>query len=357
MDELTVIEHEEPVLEGELVLPDYGKVLSINALMQDVDLRGILNKVFQYVDMASVLQKIEKGAEYIVNIPTEFQAGFEAGKYWIMESSKTGKLWPSLMELGEDGRNHIVTPLPIKKRDVIQGNPAKEIADHYHNLYLQQQMVELSGLIESTLDTVKRIEHGQMDDRIALLNAGRQGVVLALAQKDEASRASAMLLAINNINVAQNQILETFKRRVNEFEALPKTAFGQFLREMIKSGYLDGKDIEYGEIQEYFGLYIQATRMLAGAYAAIGDEGNAQRVFDMSVAQISSIDFRKLRTIEYSHKGAEFTKIYASPAQYLLTEKQICLEAAKDYECLSISVNGEELLEVIANGNAGTVCS
>ena len=142
-----------------------------------------------------------------------------------------------------------------------------------------------------------------------------------------------------------------------EFEALPKTAFGQFLREMIKSGYLDGKDIEYGEIQEYFGLYIQATRMLAGAYAAIGDEGNTQRVFDMSVAQISSIDFRKLRTIEYSHKGAEFTKIYASPAQYLLTEKQNCMEEAKDYECLSISVGGEELLEVIANGEAGTVCS
>lgn len=354
MDELTVMEPEEPVFEGELVLPDYGKVLSINALMQDVDLRGVLNKVFQYVDLASVLQKIEKGAEYIVNIPTEFQAGFEAGKYWIMESSKTGKLWPSLMERGEDGKNHIVTPLPIKKRDVIQGNPVKEIADHYHNLYLQQQMTELSGLIESTLDTVKRIEHGQMDDRIALLNAGRQGVVLALAQKDEASRASAMLLAINNINVAQNQILETFKRRVNEFEPLPKTAFGQFLREMIKSGYLDGKDAEYGEIQEYFGLYIQATRMLAGAYASIGDEGNAQRVFDMSITQINSIDFSRLKTIEYAHKSSSFTKLYEGTSHYLLTEKQICLEEAKEYECLSISISGEELLEVISDGEEGT---
>ena len=355
MDELTVIEYEEPVLEGELVLPDYGKILSINALMQDVDLRGILNKVFQYVDMASVLQKIEKGAEYIVNIPTEFQAGFEAGKYWIMESSKTGKLWPSLMELGEDGRNHIVTPLPIKKRDVIQGNPAKELADHYHNLYLQQQIAELSGLIESTLDTVKRIEHGQMDDRIALLNAGRQGVVLALSQKDEGSRADAMLLAINNINVAQNQILETFKRRVSEFEALPKTAFGQFLREMAKTGYLDRKDAEYGEIVEYFGLYLQATRMLAGAYVATGDMGNAQRVFDMSVAQIKGIDFSKLKTIEHAHKNPTFTKVYERTAQYLLIEKQICLEDAKEYECLSISVSGEELLEVISDGAAGTI--
>lgn len=354
MDELTVTKQQEPALEGELVLPDYGKVLSLNTLMQNIDLRGILNQVCRYVDLASVLSKIEKGAEYIVHIPTEFQAGFEAGKYWIMESSKTGKLWPSLMELGKDGRNHIVTPLPIKKRDVIQGNPAKEIADHYHNLYLQQQMNELSGLIESTLDTVKRVEHGQMDDRIALLNAGRQGVVLALSQKDESSRADAMLLAINNINVAQNQILETFKRRVSEFEALPKTAFGQFLREMLKSGYLDGKDAEYGEIQEYFGLYIQATRMLAGAYAAIGDEGNAQRVFDMSITQISGIDFSRLKTIEYAHKDSSFTKLYEDTSHYLLAEKQICLEEAKEYECLSISVSGEELLEVILDGEEGT---
>lgn len=351
MDELTVTEPQEPVLEGELVLPDYGKVLSLNTLMQNIDLRGILNQVCQYVDLASVLSKIERGAEYIVHIPTEFQTGFEAGKYWIMESSKTGKLWPSLMELGEDGRNHIVTPLPIKKRDVIQGNPAKEIADHYHNMYLQQQMNELSGLIESALDTVKRIEHGQMDDRIALLNAGRQGVILALSQKDESSRADAMLLAINNINVAQNQILETFKRRVSEFEALSKTAFGQFLKEMIQKEYLIGKDAEFVEIQEYFDLYIQATRMLAGAYAAVGDDNNAQKVFDLGIAQVENIDFSRLKTIEYAHKEATFTKIYENTAQYLVMEKQICLEEAKKYECLAIAVSGDELLEAISDGN------
>ncbi len=75
-----------------------------------------------------------------------------------------------------------------------------------------------------------------------------------------------MLLAINNINVAQNQIAETFKRMDTEFEALPKSAIGQFFRELIKTGYLDEKDNEYNEIQEYFSLYIQSTRMLAGAY-------------------------------------------------------------------------------------------
>lgn len=48
---------------------------------------------------------------------------------------------------------------------------------------MQQQMNELIGIVETTYKAVERIEHGQMDDRIALLEAGRQGVILALSQK------------------------------------------------------------------------------------------------------------------------------------------------------------------------------
>ena len=84
---------------------------------------------------------------------------------------------------------------------MIQGNPARDITNSYHNLYMQQQINELSGLIETTLDTVKRIEQGQWDDRIGLLNAGKDAFILALAQKDEASRPNAIALAINNMNI------------------------------------------------------------------------------------------------------------------------------------------------------------
>lgn len=350
MDDLTTLNDNLTAQEKEASEVFYGKVLGIEPSTPNIDFKGILNQVFQYINIADVLDKVKRGAEYVVQIPSEFQGGFDAGDYWIMENSKTGKLWPSLMELGEDGRNHIVTPLSVKKKAFIKGNPTKDITNSYQNIYLQQQMNELSGLIETTLDTVKRIEHGQMDDRIALLEAGKQGVILALSQKNEASRASAMLLAINNINVAQNQIAETFKRRVTEFEALPKSAIGQFFRELIKTGYLDEKDNEYNEIQEYFSLYVQSTRMLAGAYIVIEDKDNAQRVFDMSVDKIKNIDFSKLKTIEYAHKGKSFEKIYKDTAAYLLSEKQVCMDDAKDYDCLSISLSGKDILEVIADG-------
>jgi hypothetical protein len=52
-------------------------------------------------------------------------------------------------------------------------------------------------------------------------------------------------------------------------------------------------------------------------------------------------------------QDSSFTKLYEDTSHYLLAEKQICLEEAKAYECLSISVSGEELLEVISDGEEG----
>lgn len=334
---LTSIEDDTEVL--------YEKVLSINSTTPNVDFKGIINQVCQYTNILDVVNNIKKGTEFVVQIPTEFQAGFEAGQYWIMENSKTGKQWPTLMQLGEDGRNHIVTPLAVKEREFIQGNPARDITENYHNMYMQQQMTELLDVVENTYKVVERIEHGQMDDRIGMLEAGRQGIILALAQKDDASRIQNLSNAINNVNIAQGQIAETFKRRVHEFESLPKSKVSQFFIELAKTGYFDKKADEYDEIQDYFSLYLDATKMLAGAYTITGDTETAKKVFELAIGKIQDIDYSNLKTIEYMYPIEE--KLYENVTEYLEAEQYICLEEAKIYDCLSIKVTREELLEVL----------
>lgn len=159
-----------------------------------------------------------------------------------------------------------------------------------------------------------------------------------------------MLLAVNNINVAQNQIFETLKRRINEFEPLPKTKAIQFLRELMKTGYLENRDNEYNEIIDYYGLYLEATKMLAGTYAIVGDVENTKKVFELSTSKLSSIDFKNLKTIEYVHKNESIEKIYENSSEYLSTEENNCLEDFKEYDCLSITLTKEELLEAFGNG-------
>lgn len=328
-----------------------GKVLNIKSSTPDIDFKGIINRIFQYVDIADVVGKLEKNAEYIVQIPAEFQGGFKAGEYWMMENQRNGNLWPTLMKLGDDGRNKIVTPLSIKKEEFVQGSPVKDITTNFHNIYMQQKINEIAGLLEETIDAVKHVEQGQKDDRIGLLEAGRQGIILALNQKDEESRKTEILLARNNINEAQNKIFKTFERKVLEFKPLPSSTIGLYLREIFSlKSYLDTLDDEYTEIQEYYHLYIEATKMLAGSYAIVDDMETAQKVFDIGIHKLESLDYSNLRTIEYAHKGAEFEKIYNSSAEYLSNEKNIFLEELQKFDCLSISINGDYLLEVLSSG-------
>lgn len=118
----------------------------------------------------------------------------------------------------------------------------------------------------------------------------------------------------------------------------------------MKSGYLDNKADEYDEIQEYYNLYLDATKMYAGAYVVIGDIDNAKKVFELATNKIKDIDYSVLRTIEYAYPVDGTEKIYENFIEYLETEQQICLENSKPYDCLSITIKKEELLEVLKNG-------
>ena len=332
-----------------------GRTLLISEGTPSIDLKGIINKIFQYVNINDIVKEIKKGTEYVVQVPNEFQQGLDLGEFFMMENQKTGTMWPSLMEIGEDGRNKIVTPLPIKKKEYIQGNPFKEISQSYQNVYMQNQINEIAQLVEQTLDVVKDIEQGQKNDRVALLNSGKKQIVLALNQKDESIRQHAIQLGQHDICLAQEQFFETLKYKAEKFKSIPKLQAMQFFRELIQTGYLSGKDNEYHEVQNYYALYFQSTRMLAASYAINGDIENAKRVFDMSIEQINSIDFKRLKTIGYLHKDQEKEGLHNFATEYLSVEKQICLDAAEEYDCLAITIKGDKLLEVILDEREKTI--
>ena len=216
---------------------------------------------------------------------------------------------------------------------------------NFHNIYMQQQMNKLISIAEDIFETVKDIEHGQMDDRIAMIETGKQQMSLALTQKDEQSRSTAIQIALGNITVGQKQVYETLKRKVNEFKPIPKSEFAQFLKETMHHGYLSKMDDKYNEIVEYYQLYLDSTKLLAAAYAIYGDLQNADRVFEMAGNRIEEINFKKVQTIECRHSDVE--QLYKNSSDYLIAEKEICLQEAKEYDCLSIKMTKEDLLEAI----------
>lgn len=128
-----------------------------------------------------------------------------------------------------------------------------------------------------------------------MLEAGKQGIIFALKQKDEENRKTAILLARNEINKAQNQIYQTFETKVLSFKPLPSSTIGLYIKEFIDTGYLNKRDDEYTEIQDYYHLYVEATKMLAVLFAVVGDMEMAQKVLDTGIHKLNSLDYSSLK--------------------------------------------------------------
>ena len=357
MDELIPVEldnHPTEANQKTVPIPAEGKKLYISHNSVGIDFQALLGHVVQCVNMGEILAEIKAGTQYVVQIPAEFQKAYESGEMFIMENMKTGKKWPSLMKIAEDGRHQVVSPLPITEQAIVHGNPVQELANSQHNMLMQQQVAHLTELVERTYRVVEQIKHGQMDDRIGLLEAGKNGLILALSMPDGEERNRQIDSSRQNLLVAQAQIEKTLERRAVEFDPLPKAAAIRFMREFFHSGYLAEKKNDVQEMQEYYDLYLQATKLLAASYAICGNLETAEQTFRLSETTIQAIDFSKVKTIAYQHKALT-DMFYNSPIGYIEAEREVCMEEAKRYDYVAIEVSGEKLLEVLGDGKTETI--
>lgn len=334
--------------------PADGKCLYVAQDSKGVDFRSLLAQAVQCVNLSDVLSKIHTDMQYVVQIPAEFQSAYESGEMFIMENMKTGKKWPSLMRITEDGKHQVVTPLPIAEQAIVQGNPIQELANFQYQMLVQQQITQLSDMVARTYRLVEQIKDGQMDDRIGLLEAGRKGLLLAMTMPEGDERNRQIDSSRQNLLVAQSQIEETLKRRASTFEPISEIAPVRFLRECLHSGYLAEKSKDVNEMQEYYDLYLQATNLLAASYVMCGNLKTAEQTYQISESALKAIDFSKVKTICYEHPELKNT-FYSDPVGFIEAEKEVCLEDAQKYDYVSLEVSGEKLLEVLENGKENAI--
>ena len=341
---------EVSVVEESAVENVFKKIIYITPKTEGVDYNGILAKLAQYINIADSLVHVEKAAKYVVQIPAKYKDAFEAGKVFINQNSKTGVMWPTLYETLDSGKRRFVDNLPIKQEEMLRNNPFESVADSFHNIYMQQQISELSERMALTYETVKRIEQGQLDDRIGLLCSGRNQIIYALEIAKE-NRQYEIALGRSNMITAQQQILQSFRRRVEAFEAIPDNKWNRFWLVVRHSEYLKQKDKEFLNLQEYYKLFLQATQMIAASYVLCGEIETAKKVFEDAEQEMREIDFSSLKTLSYIH-NKNTDMLYYHADEYVATERQICMDAAQKYDALSVEVSGEKLLEVFDNGRA-----
>ena len=212
---------------------------------------------------------------------------------------------------------------------------------------IQQQIAQLSELMEQTHEVVRRIEQGQYDDRIGLLNAGRNQILLALSDPEHIDM-DELKAGRNNLQLGCAQIIETVHRRSNEFPKISKNRVMRDLKLFAKSNYYSSLDEEYEKIEDCFGFFLQGTKMLAASYAICGETEKAKLVFDQAKEKVAQIDFDKVERIGLIHPN-ETDWISNEAPLYLESEKTECLEKARKYDMLTLKVSGEILLEAFEN--------
>ena len=322
------------------------KYLKVSGLQKDINFTGLVDKVAQYVNIADIVSNIEKSAEYVVQIPAKYKDAFDAGEVFINKNKKTGIEWPTLMRKTDNGQYRFVGDLPIKQHEFYRGNPFQEICINYHNIVTQRQLAEISQSIVETYQTVKMIERGQQDDRIALIDAGREQVLLAMTMTDENEKKEMLRVAARDLLVGKEQIGKALMCRVEAFESIPDSGLKIFLNTLKDGNYLNKKDDEIEDIQECYSLYVEATKMLAAIFAYSGETAAVEQTFSRSIDFLQQINFEDLKSIEHSHKGVDFNDwFFNHPVEYIEIEKTPFIESSKDYDFLQIELTGEKLLE------------
>lgn len=341
----------EPQTE-DLVEEPKGKVLHIKNGQKGVDFRGILAQLSQYADIEHTLTHIDRVKQYVVQVPLQYQKALDEGTYFINQNQITGVMWPSLMEVKESGRWGFVDNLPIAEQNLVQGNPMRDISINFYNLALQKQIASIADAVERTYKVVERIEHGQMDDRIALLYSGREQIQLAMTLKDSDARKQAMALGRKSLIDAKYQLGMTLKRRIEEFEPIPEGWFAQRWLAFRYKGIFDQRDDEFQEMQDYYELYLESTKLLAASYIATDEIEAAKKAYGDSIEFIKSIRFGNAQTIKFVHKPEEIQDQFVyHPVAYIEAEQEDAEGDAKEFDYMIIEATGEELLEVFGDGN------
>ena len=330
-----------------------AKVITVSHDKCNFDFKGMLAAAVQMFSAADILNKLEKGIEYVVQVPAEYQEQLRNGTLEMMQSSDDGKMWATIVKRLENGKPEIVCNCPIKDQLRVQGNPIQDLTGVYQNLYMQQKLAELSEQIQDVYDAVLRIEQGQMDDRIGKLLSGRDDILCALKNPDLNEKTQELRLARSKVSEAQHQIGQVFKSRVESFKPIPENKFVLILKEItaIRTDYMKKQDEEFRKLQDIFEFYLRASQLLAWSYIIVDDMERAETVFELCISFLQTIDFTNISTLDFIYPdGSMDDAFYHEAIPCFQNEKAICLENARPYEYIQIPVTSDELMEALEYG-------
>lgn len=332
-----------------------SRIVDIN--LADFDKNKAAIVLSQIVDEFKIakekLPDVKSETRYYLDLTKEMKDKLESGECWFTEKTANGHAMGQLRHR-VDGKSVIFANPDIKAEDVAvkTGGNSKSLSDGVYQVALQQQMAEMSKQIAEIKKSVVRIEVGQMDDRLAKIDAGEKTLRLAYATEDVEKRNMLIGQALPLLQEGSESIKRVVSRRLSEFEAVPQKGSALKLKMWLSpTNYVEKKNHEFDEIQTCFEYYDKAQKLSAMACLMMNEPKAMEEVFFQQENFIHQLPVWKLKSMKNLHYNIDFSNEWFSSPKNFVDEKRLeYLDFSNgNYDHMLIEVSGEQLLEVLDN--------
>lgn len=235
---------------------------------------------------------------YIAEFPKTILEQINSGNYDFMRT-KAGDILATIIDKNAPTNKNIVHNLRLQE---INPNFSQSIQNISLNLAAMAILVQLANINAEMVEIKKAIMgigRGQINDRIALVNAGRDQIKYALHIENVSNRNCAFINAMQTLSEARNKLESFLKDIVNNINHIPSNKFLIMWKSLSNRQFFQNCQTDYLDFQENFYAYIDASILLAMVFNEIDEKESLQEVFNpvKGLIEYSANNIKRLSSI------------------------------------------------------------
>lgn len=304
-------------------------------------------------DVVTNIAEAPETTEYVARFSKKAQEGLDSGEFKLM-AKKTGEILGDVMGKSETSNRMVVkekhTLVERTVPGVTSAQQAQTISADLYNIALQQQMAEVAAKLDEMIEVAKRIEQGQQDDRVALIEAAERELRLAAVAEDEENRLECVRNARRFLSEGTSQIAKTMNRRLQSVDGVPEFQPAIVWKMLSSKGvYVEEMDDWFNKVQDDFDVLERAYALHALCVLALDEPKMLDILFDDYRNDLASMDTDKLLTMANIHpeRRKDFKKAWFADALGYVEAKQTEAKLLVEGEYIDVTITGQMLLEAI----------
>lgn len=242
-------QHEVDLLADDLYLYEGDHFLAIPFANAEYEVWkrtvSILNNLPAF---AAFLQSLSPQEVFDVSMSASAQELYAEGKL-VLRAAKSGN---GLIPVLADSSGRFVEQVRLNPKSI-----TPDLATSLNSLSTQRQLAEIVSQLETMNESLRGIDQGQRDDRLALALSAKQKLIEAFAIEDSDTKRAALLSAVSTANDSRYQLMESMKSDVRQIV--------QSKKDKVRNDCLRG-------IRQSFSRINLATGISVTAYNALGEE-------------------------------------------------------------------------------------